>query len=74
MKLDAGELSQIPLSVFANNHLIETITINGTNGKVVEKEVTFEVFTNIKNYIKLYFGESGIQLVEMQICPGFCSN
>lgn len=74
MKLDAGELSQIPLSVFANNNLLETITINGTNGNVVEKEVTFEVFTNIKNYIKLYFGESGIQLVEMEVCPGFCSN
>jgi beta-glucosidase len=68
IKSDSGELAQMPISVFVNGQFIETITINGTKGKIVEKEVTFGVWSNIDNYIKLYFGESGIQLIEMRIC------
>jgi beta-glucosidase len=68
IKSDAGEVAQIPISVFTNNHLIETITINGTKGEVLQKEVAFSVNTNINNYLKLYFGESGAEIVEMKVC------
>ncbi|ERI91826.1 glycosyl hydrolase family 3 protein [Clostridiales bacterium oral taxon 876 str. F0540] len=71
MKSDAGEVSQMPLSIFINNHIIETITINGTNGKVIERKVNFYAATNINNYIKLYFGESGIEIIEMKVCRNF---
>jgi len=71
MKSDAGEVSQMPLSIFINNHIIETITINGTNGKVIEREVNFNAATNINNYIKLYFGESGIEIIEAKVCKNF---
>jgi beta-glucosidase len=68
MKSDAAEVAQLPMSVFLNGHFLDTISIRGTKGKIIEKEVAFEVWANIDNYIKLYFGESGIELVEMKIC------
>lgn len=67
IKSDAGEVAQMPISIFTNNHLIETITINGTKGEVLQKEVAFSVNTNINNYLKLYFGESGTEIVEMKV-------
>jgi beta-glucosidase len=67
MKSEAGEMSQMPLSMFINNHIIGTATINGTKGEVVEREVSFKVVTNVSNYIKLFFGESGIEMVGMKI-------
>jgi beta-glucosidase len=68
IKSDAGEVAQIPISVFTNNHLIETITINGTKGEILQKEAAFSVNTNINNYLKLYFGESGAEIVQMKVC------
>lgn len=65
---DSAEVAQLPISVSLNGHFIETITISGTKGKIIEREVAFGVWANIDNYIKLYFGESGIQLIEMKIC------
>lgn len=67
MKAESGEVSQMPMSLFINNHIIGTVTINGTKGEVIEREVSFKIVTNVNNYIKLYFGESGIEIVEMRI-------
>ncbi len=67
VKSDAAEVAQIPISVFSNNSLIETITINGTKGEVLQKEAAFDVYSNINNYLKLYFGESGTEIVEIKI-------
>jgi beta-glucosidase len=67
MKSESGEVSQMPLSLFINNHIIGTVTINGTKGEVIEREVSFKVVTNVNNYIKLYFGESGIEIVEIKV-------
>lgn len=67
MKSYAGELAQMPMSVFMNNQLIKTITINGTDGKWVKKEAEIEVSAMLDNYLKLYFGESGIEMGEIKI-------
>lgn len=61
-KVDASELAQVSVSVFANSKLQGTATLNGTNGKYVEIEQTLGYFINISNYLKLYFAESGMQI------------
>lgn len=66
MKSDAGVLAQMSMTVFRNNHLVRTITIHGTEGRWVEEEV--EIHSNsLKNYVKLYFGESGIEIGEIRV-------
>lgn len=68
MKSDALSLAQMPMSVFINNHLMKTITITGTDGKWLEREVRCRIFSSLQNYLKLYFGESGIEIGEIRIC------
>lgn len=68
MRSAAGGLAQMPMSVFANNHLLKTITITGTDGKWLEREVELKVFVSLEMYVKLYFGESGIEMGEIRVC------
>lgn len=67
MKSSAGSVAQMPMSVFMNNHLLKTVTINGTNGEWIQKEVECDVFSSLNNYLKLHFGESGIELGTVKI-------
>lgn len=67
MKSQVAEMAQLPMSVFMNNQLLQTITINDTKGEWVEKEVEFVVYVSLDNYLKLYFGESGIEMGEIRI-------
>lgn len=65
MKAIGGELAQVPVSIFLNNVLFTTITINGTGEwQTIEKD--FSVW-NRNNYIKLYFGQSGMTLGKMKL-------
>ena len=41
------------------------MTINGTEGKVVEQSVTLAIRQDGEKYMKLYFGESGIDMHRM---------
>lgn len=68
MRSDAGQLAQMPMSVFFNNHLLKTITITGTDGEWLEREVELNVNVSLEMYVKLYFGESGIEMDEIRIC------
>jgi len=61
-KVDASELAQVSVSVFANSKLQGTTTLNGTNGKYTEIEQSLGFFISISNYLKLYFAESGMQI------------
>jgi len=61
-KVDASELAQVSVSVFANSKLQVTTTLNGTNGKYTEIEQSLGFFISISNYLKLYFAESGMQI------------
>lgn len=62
MKSDAGELSQTTLNVFSNNMLVQSFTINGTNGEWIVKDANFEVFVSRDVYIDLAFAQSGIDV------------
>lgn len=65
MSSTLGPLAQLPISVFLNNTLQQTVTINGTEGKVVEQSVTLAIRQDGEKYMKLYFGESGIDMNRM---------
>ena len=65
MSSTLGPLAQLPISVFLNNTLQQTVTINGTEGKVVEQSVTLAIRQDGEKYMKLYFGESGIDMHRM---------
>ena len=62
LRSDLGELSQTSMSFAANNLFLTTLTIHGTNGKWIEKEVEFEVFVSIDNYIDISFAQTGIEV------------
>ncbi|MFW6230161.1 MAG: beta-glucosidase, partial [Halanaerobium sp.] len=65
MKASGGEHAQIPVSLFLNNKLDSTITLNGTGEwKTVEKEINL---WSKNNYIKLYFAQSGMELGKMNV-------
>ena len=65
MSSTTGPLSQLPISVFLNNTLQQTVTISGTEGKTVEHAVTLAIRQDGERYMKLYFGESGIEMHRM---------
>ena len=65
MSSTLGPLAQLPISVFLNNTLQQTVTINGTEGKAVEQSVTLAIRQDGEKYMKLYFGESGIDMNRM---------
>ena len=67
VKADAGELAQIPVSVFLGGNLAGTVTINGTNGEWIEKEVDLGAVFFPNNYIRLYFAQSGMQIGSLKI-------
>jgi len=67
MKSDLGELAQTSLSILLNNHLISSITINGTKGQWIEKEFVFEVFVAVDNYLDFFFAQSGIEIETISI-------
>ena len=65
MKASGGEIAQVPVSLFVNNKLDSTITINGTGEwKTVEKEIDL---WSKNNYLKLYFAQSGMKLGKMTV-------
>ncbi len=66
LKSDLGELSQSSMTIFLNKIPLQTITINGTNGEWIEKEIEIESFVSIDSFIELAFAQSGIQVGEIK--------
>ena len=64
---DAGELAQIPVSVFLNGTLAGTVTINGTGGAWIEvsQDLGMIVFPNV--FMRLYFAQSGMKIETLVI-------
>lgn len=62
---DAGELAQIPVTVFCMGTASGTFTFNGTGGKAVSfsgKSYMFSRYTTVR----LYFAQGGLHLVDMK--------
>ena len=67
LKSDLSELSQTSLSISINNLFLTTLTVHGTGGEWIEKEVEFEVFVSIDNYLDLSFAQTGIDIDSMTV-------
>lgn len=63
----AGELAQMPVSVFLDGTLLGTVTITGTGGKAVSRELEFSVKEGKEHYLTLFFGESGIRMESLTL-------
>ena len=60
---NAGELAQMPVTLFANNIPGATFTFNRTDGEWVMQ--TKQVFLNQYNYLQLYFALSGLEVKDV---------
>ena len=67
VKADAGEVAQIPMSIFIDGMLRGMIMINGTNGETITAEQDISVLFGGTNYLKLYFGQSGMEIEEIRL-------
>lgn len=67
MKSDQGSLAQLPLSVYYDNALKETITIRGTEGKWITETRDLGFVFGVNHYIKLYFGSNGLDIDKVVI-------
>ena len=61
------ELAQMPLSVFVNQHLVNILNVNGTNGKWAVHTVDLGLIKPKKAYLRLFFGQSGMELGELKV-------
>ena len=62
MKSEQGALAQLPLSIYYDNALKETITIRGTEGKWITETRDLGFVFGVNHYIKLYFGANGLDI------------
>jgi len=62
MKSEQGSLAQLPLSIYYDNALKETITIRGTEGKWTTETRELGFVFGVNHYIKLYFGSDGLDI------------
>lgn len=61
---NAGELAQMPVTLFANTIPGATFTFNGTDGEWVT-QTKHVFFLNQHNYLQLYFALSGLEVKDV---------
>ena len=64
---EGGKLAQIPVSVFLNGALKGSITVNGTDGKVIEMDQSLGEIFFPNNYVRIYFAQSGMKIQNLKI-------
>ncbi len=65
---ETADLAQLPMSVFQDKQLVETVTLAGTEKEWQKRTVDFPApLINHTVCIKLFFGMSGMELKDMQI-------
>ena len=64
---DLEELAQLPISVYLDNQLKQTISIQGTNGRTVTETADIGVIFGDNHYIKFFYGANGIQIKKVTI-------
>ncbi len=62
---ELGELAQIPLTIYLGGYPALSFTMNGTEGKWIEKEKNMILFGK-NNYLRFYFGQSGMEIQEIR--------
>ena len=64
---DLEALAQLPISVYMDNQLKQTISIQGTKGKTVTETADIGVIFGDNHYIKFFYGANGIQIKKLTI-------
>ncbi len=64
---ELDDLAQLPLTVYYDNALKESIVFRGSNGKYVTEKRDFGVIFGKTHYIKLYFGATGLKVKELRL-------
>lgn len=62
MKSNLGALAQLPVSIYYDNALKSTISIQGTEGKSVSETRDLGFCFGRTHFIKLYYGANGLQI------------
>lgn len=62
VKSDLNPLAQLPVTVFYDNQLKETISFRGSEGQQVTEKRDFGVIFGKNHYVKLYFGATGLEV------------
>ena len=63
-----GELAQLPLSVFQDKVLVETVTLSGADTDWQKKVIDFPTpLFRYTFYVKLFFGMSGMEIKDMKV-------
>lgn len=62
VKSDVGAVAQIPMSVFSDEKLLSTITLNGTEGQWIEVSQDLTMPQDSTHLIRLYFAQSGLEI------------
>lgn len=67
MKSDLGQLAQLPLTIYLDNHYRFTISIQGTEGKWITEVRDFGFVFGPNHYLKLYFGANGLEIGSIRV-------
>ena len=69
VKSDLNPLAQLPVSVFYDNGLVCTVSVQGSEGKWVTETRNLGFIHGPNHYVKLYFGADGLVIDKMVIRP-----
>lgn len=66
---EAGELAQLPVSVYIDNLYRATVSIQGTNGTIVQIAESVGPVVGRMHFLKLVFGADGMKLTAIRLVP-----
>lgn len=67
LQSDLGPLAQLPVSVYFDNILKAQISIQGTEGAVVEKTKEIGRVFGTTHFVKLFYGANGLRIQNLKI-------
>ena len=66
-KSSLDELAQLPVTVYLDNKLVETIVFRGSQGKTVMETRKLGNIFGKTHFVKLYFGAAGLKPEKIEI-------
>ena len=67
LQSDLSPLAQLPVSIYYDNQLHRTISIQGTQGKTVTETVDMGFVFGSNHYLKFYFGSDGLNILNIRL-------
>lgn len=64
---ELGELAQLPVSIFLDNVLKTTVSIQGTGGEEICEKRELGIIYGNSHYIKMYYGANGLHISKIVI-------